>query len=438
MIKILRTAPTPIVLLVASFLAPTELSLYVAGLRLPPHRIALICLLVPAALRLLTRRDIRVRAFDVMFVLYAMWTFIVFALHGTQTDSYGVETVGVVYGGSVALESLGGYLVARAWVRDQQTFRATLVVLFWAVAAAGLVALPEMILGHHFVHDMLQNLTGYVHPRTIETRLGLTRAYGTFDHPIHLGTFCASLVALIWAAERRLPQRAMRISIIMLATFASLSSAPILCLLVQFGLLTWEWLTRRIANRLAISLLLVAGLFAGAAMVSSRSPFALIATGLTLDRSTGFYRLLIWEHGMHTVMAHAWLGIGLADWPRPWWMAAATVDAFWLVTAMRNGVPALLLLLVAMVLLVRSAVAKGGRSDDVGVRRLMRAWAISLTALSLAACTVHFWNVTYAYYFFFLGLGGWIADPKRVRARRATRMHHPSLRVATEQRMQPA
>jgi hypothetical protein len=40
-------------------------------------------------------------------------------------------------------------------------------------------------------------------------------------------------------------------------------------------------------------------------------------------------------------------------------------------------------------------------------------WMISLTALLLVACTVHYWNVPYAYFFFFLGLGGWMADPLR-------------------------
>ena len=51
------------------------------------------------------------------------------------------------------------------------------------------------------------------------------------------------------------------------------------------------------------------------------------------------------------------------------------------------------------------------------MRGFARAWLFSLIALSLAACTVHFWNALYAYFFFFLGLGGFMADPKRVRAR---------------------
>ena len=36
---------------------------------------------------------------------------------------------------------------------------------------------------------------------------------------------------------------------------------------------------------------------------------------------------------------------------------------------------------------------------------------MSLIALSLVGCTVHFWNVLYAFFFFFIGMSGWIADP---------------------------
>ena len=100
---------------------------------------------------------------------------------------------GLVYGGSQALESLGGYLVARAWVRNEADLRATLRALGWAIFVAALIALPETLLGQIFTHDLLRAITGYYHPIGIEQRLGLTRAYGVFDHPIHYGTFCATM-----------------------------------------------------------------------------------------------------------------------------------------------------------------------------------------------------------------------------------------------------
>ena len=109
------------------------------------------------------------------------------------------------------------------------------------------------------------------------------------------------------------------------------------------------------------------------------------------------------------------VGLGLADWERPSWMASASIDAFWLVVAMRTGIPTFLLMVLAIVLIMRGVIVKGTKSKDRGVRGFARAWLFSLIALSLAACTVHYWNALYAYFFFFLGLGGFIADPKRVR-----------------------
>ena len=39
--KAAKRAPWPVIFLIVAFLCPTELSLYVAGLRFPPHRVAL-------------------------------------------------------------------------------------------------------------------------------------------------------------------------------------------------------------------------------------------------------------------------------------------------------------------------------------------------------------------------------------------------------------
>jgi len=158
---------------------------------------------------------------------------------------------------------------------------------------------------------------------------------------------------------------------------------------------------------------------------------------MTLDSWTGFYRLVIWEYGLENVWANPWVGLGLADWERPSWMASASVDAFWLVVAMRTGIPTFLLMVIAILLLMRGVVKKGTRANDRGIRGFARAWLFSLIALSLAACTVHYWNALYAYFFFFLGLGGFIADPKRVRATASVRKPEPRAAPRTPRRPRP-
>ncbi len=397
--------PIPVALILLSFLCPTELSLYIAGLRLPPHRLALLILLPFALAKLIASRDQHVRSFDILFMLYGVWTVAVYYHHA------GAE--GFVYGGSLALEALGGYFVARAFVRTTEQLRASMRAFILSVLAAALFALPETLLGQIYTHDFLYKITGYYHPTGVETRLGLTRAYGTFDHPIHYGTFCAALFALFWFAERRTAKRRINAAIMAIATFLGLSSAPMLCLALQGGMLVWDRVTRTIKSRVSLSLAALAGIYIGMSLLSSRSPIAFIATGMTLDPWTGFYRMQIWENGMLNVWASPWTGIGLDDWERPWWMISDTIDAYWLVTTMRQGIPAFLLLALAIILLGRDVMKRRHRHTDGQAHKIAIGWMMSLIALSLVGVTVHYWNVLHAYFFFFIGLGAWIADPTR-------------------------
>lgn len=408
MLSSLRQAPLPVVLVVASFLAPTELSAYIQGVRLPPHRIVLLVLFPLAMWRLARDPALRIRGFDYFFLLYNLWTLGVFIHHG-----HGGSGDGLQFGGSLALESFAAYLVARAYVRRIEHLRATLGVFMIAVAITFLIALPEAVVGIHYVHDWLRDATGYDHPTAVEYRVGLVRAYATFDHPIHLGCFVAGLLALVWYAEPRAKTRNWRYGLIVATTFLGLSSAPLLCLGVQTAFLVWERITRGMAQRVTMLLCGIGAAYLLASMVSTRSPIAFVATGMTLDSWTGYYRLVIWEAGLENVWGSPWVGIGLGDWERPWWMVSASVDAFWLLIAMRGGIPAFLLLVVAIAMLATAVARHGGRASELDVRRLAIGWMISLVALTLVACTVHFWNVLYSYFFFMLGLGGWIADPQR-------------------------
>jgi hypothetical protein len=407
--KKLKSAPWPIILLIFSFVCPVELSLFLGDMKLPPHRIALILLVPWAMIRMMMRPDIRFRGYDLFFLLFGVWTLWAYRVH----DPIG----GFVYGGSIALECTGAYLVPRAWIRDIDQLRATLRVMLYAIGAAALLALPETLFGKIYTHDFLAQVTGYYHPTGVERRAGsFTRAYSVFDHPIHYGTFCAGLFAMFWFAEKRTMKRGARSAMIGGATVLGISSAPLLCIGLQLGMLTWEYITRQIKSRTAITMAAMFGLYLGFSLVANRSPMHVIATGLTIDPWTGFYRLKIWEYGLENVATSPMFGIGLADWARPSWMVSPTVDAFWLVIMMRTGVPALLLVSIAIFWLGRSVVKRSIKSRDKDIKQLATGWMMSLIALCLIASTVHFWNVLSSFFFFFMGLGGWAADPKKMKA----------------------
>lgn len=403
----LKALPLPIALVVLSFLAPTELSVYIAGLRLPPHRLVLLAVF-PFAVMRLAGGQVRLKAFDIPLLLYSVWSAGIFTLHA------GFE--GFVFGGSLALESLGSYVAARAFIRTREQFVAAIGLLMTVVAAAGAIALPETLLGTHFTHDTLQSMTGYVVQRNIEMRKGLTRAYGTFDHPIHLGSFCASVLALSWYTTTNTMLRLRRIAIVLIATLTAVSSAPFLCIGLQAGLMVWEKATRGMRHRVWIAIAVLAGLYIGASAVMTRSPIAFVATGMTLDPWTGFYRLMIWQYGLENVWASPWIGIGQGEWSRPEWMASSTVDAFWLVLMISQGLPAFLLLVTGLAMLTWRVAKRIPRTKDMAERRIARGWVIGFIALALLTCTVHVWNVVYAYLFFFFGSAGWIAAPQRRKA----------------------
>ena len=408
-------APLPVILLIIAFLCPSEFSVYIAGLRFPPHRVALFLLFPLAIWRLVRQSGLKFKAYDLAFLAYNVWTTLIYIYHLGSDD-------GLVYGGSLALESLGSYLVARVWIRDAAQFQATLTAMAVAIAFAALVALPETLFGKIYTHDFLRELTGFIHPTGVEQRVGLTRAYGTFDHPIHYGTFCATFLALFWFAGTSTTTRNKRVLLIVGATCLGLSSAPILCLLVQAGLLVWERLTRGVKYRTSMTLAALFGLYIFASCVMTRSPIMFIATGLTLDAATGFYRTQIWENGLINVYDNALLGIGLKDWVRPEWMASSTIDAFWLVLMMRQGLVSFFLLGTGIFLIMRAVVVRGLGIKDLGVRRLARGWIMSMLALSLIATTVHLWNVPHAFFFFFIGTAGWLADPRRAKAAKKTQL----------------
>jgi len=405
MLKPFRDAPLPVLLLILSFLCPSELSLYAGGLRLPPHRVALI-ILVPIALwRMMSGKAFRIHAFDILILVYAVWTGVTFTLH------HGSD--GIPYGGSLALECAGGYLVARVWVRDLQVFRAVISLLVASIVVTALIALPETLLHQPFAHQFMHALTGVHHHAQTEVRMGFNRAYGTFDHPIHLGTYCSSLLALVWFSSEGHIQRMKRAAILIGATLLGLSSAPMLGIGVQLGWIMWDRASRGIGQRAMMTAATIGFLYAGAMVVANRTPIAFIATTLTLNAQTGYYRMLIWDYGVDNVLASPWIGIGLNDWMRPSWMPAETIDTYWLIITMRSGLPATCMLVVALGLLISAIWRSMRRLRDKRLKRIAAGWVFSFIAFALVAATVHLWNVQHTYFYFFVGLAGWLADPVR-------------------------
>ena len=107
----------------------------------------------------------------------------------------------------------------------------------------------------------------------------------------------------------------------------------------------YAWLLRRNNSKWMILWSIVAVGLLAAQFGSNQGAAKFFISHFTFDPQTGWYRVAIWDFGSASVLNHPLLGIGLADWERPRWMASDSVDNFWLLTAMRYGIPAVVLLL---------------------------------------------------------------------------------------------
>jgi len=249
--------------------------------------------------------------------------------------------------------------------------------------------------------------------------MGLERTFGPFDHPILYGVFCASSFSLAYfvLAQRQLMKfgNLTKIAGVVLATFMSASGGPYLVLMMQGFVASWERVLGKIQGRWAALFSLFAAAYVAIDLFSTRTPFHVFVTYFTFSKQSAYNRILIFEYGTAEVARHPIFGIGLGEWERPPWMSDS-MDNFWLATAVRYGLPALLFLLALLFGLVWSVGQRKNLPPDW--KRARHAWAFTLFGITVAAATVHLWNALFVLFFFLLGSGAWLLDAKPEQKRR--------------------
>jgi hypothetical protein len=398
-----RAFATILFLYLLAVVFPSELAINLFGLALTPVRIVLLALLVPAAARLLADRDFRPQAFDYLLVLSLAW--LVLALSVNNGAGKGIQ-----YGGSLALEALGGYLVARAYVRSGRQFAHAVTLYFGFVLAVATIAVPETFLAVRFVHPLASLLTGAVpHDIPEAGRLGLERAASSFDHPILYGVFCASSFGLAWYVWQSRRDVWLRLAAILFATFCAVTSAALLAIAAAIALIVWERWTRPFKQRVAISLAILAAAYLVLELASNRSMVEVAISFVALDPWTAYYRVLIWENAFVDLARSPLLGAALDAWTRPPWMTAS-VDSYWLVLALSAGLPAVAMLAAMILLMLRRVHARSAAGESKERWAARFGWTAAVLALCLQAFTVHYWGSMNAFFFFVLGLGAWMTE----------------------------
>ncbi|MFZ1727097.1 MAG: O-antigen ligase family protein [Albidovulum sp.] len=369
-------------------------------------RLLLFFTIIPMSISLFSGKYGKVYPVDYLFFFHIVW--MTFALIANNPAG-ALQNVG-----STAIEFLGGYVLARGCIRTPEAFAALIRAILILVILSLPLAIVEARTGTAVLPALIEKVPGLtsVAQVTIEKRLGLNRVQAYFSHPIHYGLFCSVAMSLIFVGMRNIMSLGKRIvsgMAITLGVFLSLSSGALLALMLQFALMSWNHMFRKVTRRW----LLLLGLFALAYVVvdllSNRTPVRVLMSYATFSAHTAYYRSIIFEWGMINVWNNPLLGLGFRNWIRPSFMHSGTVDNFWLVMAMRYGIPGFLLIAAGYA----DAIWRVGRqkmTPGTTLSDMRLAWMFTFLGLSFTLVTVHIWTSAYSFVFFLLGSGLWFAS----------------------------
>ncbi len=400
----------PVALYLGAVLLPVQFR--IGPLLMTAPRLVLLILIVPALWHWRRGGRGRIHPTDAALAAFAVWAGA--ALSVTSAD------MAVQNAGSTGIELLGGYLIGRAYIRDAEDFAALCRALTLAVALMVPLALFEAIAGWPPVLALLRSLPFISTPDLVDhpRRLGLHRAQGVFPHPILFGTFCASVFGLCLIGLRdRLGNRS-RVALAALVaagTFLSLSSGPILTIALVLFLSGWATIFDADRRRWLWLLAGIALAYLVVDLASNRGPLRVFMSYATFSAQTAYYREAIYHWGLVNLSQHPLFGIGLNDWRRPGWMVSPSMDSFWLVVAVRYGLPGIGLMALALGAALWS-VARRPLDPDTARWTLRRAWMFTIVALIFTLATVDLWTNVFSYFFFLIGSGMWLTDARATSA----------------------
>lgn len=393
----------PALVLFYSALLPQEMRLEIAGLAIYPYRFATLAL-VPWIIRMIVSGRLRFSVADLLMVAGSAWMLISFIVF------YG-PSAGMIRGGALVLDLLPAYLVGRSCIQNLTDLRRFLVLVAPGALLAGATMFAETLAQRALVRPFFANIFGslpaYENGTAVgpargftDVRLGLLRVAGPFSHPILAGLFLASLLPLyVMSGIRKWPFY-FGLCAGICAIF-SISSAVFLVLIYFVTMIGYDWLQKRV-EILTWWRFIFAGI--GLALlleVASKNGLISVIIRYTLSPATGAYRTLTWDFGLNSVRAHPWFGIAYTDYERAFWMPNS-VDAEWLLLALRHGIPMVVFILLAALIVLAKVALKVPHMDKVDGKFAL-GLAIALSSILLAGFTVAFFGGFQTWFYMLLG-----------------------------------
>ena len=375
-------------------LIPIEMSFYAGPLFITPTRLFLLVTAIPLLAIMAGRGGLN--RVDGLMAVYVVWIMLAFL---AKRGPGGIEAAGQSF-----LEVTVSYLVARLFLREPGQVVRLLMLASLCVLVLGFLAIPEGVLHQRFLHDIPRAVTGIYYEMQSDTRIGLLRSASVFENPILFGLYCATFLSMVWYSTLSLGARLGLCGGIFMATGLSLSSAPILLLVMQVGLISAEHATRRIEARVPIIVGMIVAFVVLVEALTNRGVARLIASYLTFNPATGYYRLLQWEFSIDDVRRNPLFGINFENWTRPWWLNDS-IDNHWLYLAMNSGVPAVLAMWSCLGLLAYRLYRRRKGMRDPVLSSLMLGWIIGMAALFMGGWTVTLFGKMLPVFHFLVGIG---------------------------------
>lgn len=410
LLSVKSSLPWPVTLYFLSIMLPLEFNL--GGLLMSGVRAILIVFMIPMLIKLVMGHYGRLIWTDFLLLAFCPWA--IYTLHLNNPDQ------AFSFGGSVSVEFFGGYLLGRAYIRTPEAFAGMCKALFLLIVLTLPFAVFESQTGRALIPETLNKIPGFFslpdfYNEAAGVRLGLERSQVIFAHPIHYGLFCSTAFSLAYVGFKGIYSTFFRYVLsflITVAVFFSLSSGALLPMVLQFGLIFWAFVLNKVRSKWVIFMVLVVIAYEMVDLLSNRSPIQVFLSYATFSPHNAYWRVLIFEWGMKNVWMNPLYGIGLNQWVRAWFMHGDSMDNFWLLTTVRYGIPAFLLVGGGFALPIW-AIAWRKIDENSVIWQFRRAWMITIVGLVLSLCTVDVWATMFSYVAFLFGAGMWFLSAEQ-------------------------
>lgn len=377
----------------------------IGTLLMTPSRLLFLALVPVLLVQLFANKFGRFNLIDGLFIFHVVWFTLSAAINQPQ--------VVLTFGGSTSMVILGGYLAGRAGIRNLEQFLG-FVRFFGLIVALGLpFALYEALSHHLSISRLIELIPGVTSNKDVQypLRMGLDRVQLVFVHPIHYGFFCSLSVGLFFFAMKNQMGNFRlwaQTAVLALMTFLSLSSGPFLAMIIQFLLLFWAHVMRRLERPWITLVWLCTGLYVVLEVVSNGPALYYIITKLAFNPATANVRRILLDYGIDQVMMTPVFGIFKRPWNLPPWMTGS-LDNYWLGLAVSYGFPTFFALFLSFVIAIVK-ISRRGFPRGSTLDRARIAWVTSMVSATLTLGTVFLWNEIASFMFFFFAAGLWMLD----------------------------